>query len=228
MYQQIRGGLRRARRRHASPRVRPRSARRAGGRGDHHASRASTFEAPAEGPRAATFSELFADVFQHAGAGSDGAVARRRTSRPTCRFRFVTPLAVRGCRCRSRGRNVAATCLGRGRVTRARRELPGVRRHGFTAMGARSSRLHQGVRRVCGPGTDRQRDVPDVRGCRHGVPHGGASRSRFRLASTRVPRIAVPGHGHAGARGGPAGDLYVTIDVGAASVSAAAGAGSCT
>jgi molecular chaperone DnaJ len=26
-------------------------------------------------------------------------------------------------------------------------------------------------------------------------------------------RIAVPGRGHAGARGGPAGDLYVTIDV---------------
>jgi molecular chaperone DnaJ len=26
-------------------------------------------------------------------------------------------------------------------------------------------------------------------------------------------RVAVPGRGHAGARGGPAGDLYVTIDV---------------
>jgi molecular chaperone DnaJ len=30
----------------------------------------------------------------------------------------------------------------------------------------------------------------------------------------RGARVAVPGRGHAGARGGPSGDLYVTVDVG--------------
>jgi molecular chaperone DnaJ len=50
---------------------------------------------------------------------------------------------------------------------------------------------------------------------------GAGTQARAEVITLVVPpgiedgaRLAVPGRGHAGARGGPAGDLYVTVEVG--------------
>ena len=170
------------------------------------------FSAPAEGASAATFSELFADVFQDAAReattpsrGADieldaAAVVRGRGARR------------RSCRCRSRGRSGARRARGDGRVRACRRRSarPALGRR--AAMGARA----HGVHRVCEPcdGSGRItsqtcRYVRRRRACRRAARSSprGAAGARVRRAGRRA------GRGHAGARGGPAGDLYVTVEV---------------
>lgn len=169
------------------------------------------FSAPAEGPEAATFAELFADVFQEA--------AREATS-PTRGVELETTLrlsfeeAVRGgdfpLSIIRQDRCVA--CAGDGRVPLPPRPCPRCEGQG-SGRWARGHLVFTKVCEMCG-GSGRL----SHQACRTCAGTGVSPRSE--VATVRVPpgletgaRIAVPGRGHAGARGGPAGDLYVTVDV---------------
>jgi molecular chaperone DnaJ len=169
------------------------------------------FTSPAEGPRAATFAELFSDVFQQAAAeatapsrGGDLEQDLDISFRDAVRGAEV-PLSV------SR-RERCGACRGHGRVARPPATCPrcggaGSRRWArghlvFTKAceqcGA-TGRIEADVCRTCGgAGTAARTDV-----IRLAIPAGVEDGTR----------IAVPGRGHAGARGGHPGDLYVTIRV---------------
>jgi molecular chaperone DnaJ len=169
------------------------------------------FSAPAEGPLAATFAELFADVFQDAAreaiTPSQGApvdVTLRLSFENAVRGGQFPLSIVRHERC--------VTCGGAGRVPR-----PVVSCPACTGMGSRRwARGHMVFTKPC--------DVCDgsgritSQGCRACGGVGVAPRSE--VVTIFVPpgidhgaRIAVPGRGQAGARGGPAGDLYVHVDI---------------
>jgi len=170
------------------------------------------FSAPADGPTAATFSELFADVFQDA--------ARRATSADrgleiegSLALTFAEalrggtfPLSVaRQDRCE--------VCGGEGWTSRS--PLPCSQCGG---QGTRQwARGHMVFTKKCERCEGRGALASQTcRAC------GGAGlRARTEVIMIDVPagveagaRLAVPGRGHA-VRGGAPGDLYVTIDVAA-------------
>jgi molecular chaperone DnaJ len=171
------------------------------------------FSAPAEGPLAATFGELFADVFQEAAReatapsrGGDLEIELVVAFRDAvCGGAF--PISIlRQDRCTS--------CGGDGRVPRQPAACPacggdGQRRwarghmvfsRGCDVCGGAGRLMTQACRACAGAGLHARSEVVTVL-----VPSGSRSEDR----------IAVPGRGHAGARGGPAGDLYVTLNVSA-------------
>lgn len=169
------------------------------------------FSAPAEGALAATFSELFADVFQEA--------ARERAA-PTQGASIEVPLqlsfkdAVKGGAFPiSVGRHDRCpACAGDGRLMRAPVECPSCGGQGVMRW-ARGHMVFQKTCEIC-EGTGRAAVQP----CR--TCAGGGTQARADVVTLVVPpgiehgaRVAVPGRGHAGARGGPAGDLYVTVEV---------------
>ena len=169
------------------------------------------FSRPAEGALAATFSELFADVFHEA--------ARERAT-PTQGANIEVPLqlsfkdAVKGGafpmsvprqdRC--------PACGGDGRLMRAPAQCPSCGGQGVMRW-ARGHMVFQKTCDICeGSG---QSAVQPCRTC-----GGAGTQARADVVTLVVPpgiehgaRLAVPGRGHAGARGGPAGDLYVTVEV---------------
>jgi molecular chaperone DnaJ len=169
------------------------------------------FTTPAEGPRAATFAELFSDVFQQAAAaatapsrGGDIEQELELSFRDAARGADVPLSVTRRERC--------SVCRGHGRVSRPPATCP-------RCGGAGSRRWARGHLvftkdcEQCG-GTGRI-DAEACRAC-----GGGGTSARTEVISLVIPagvddgtRIAVPGRGHAGARGGPAGDLYVTVRV---------------
>ena len=170
------------------------------------------FEAPAEGPRAATFSELFADVFQQAAQeattpsrGTDVEADLQISFRDAVRGADVPLSVTRQERC--------GGCAGRGRVVRPAVSCPACGGSGSR----RWARGHLVFTKACEVCAGHGRiDTETCRTCA-----GVGTSSRTEVLTLSIPagiaagaRIAVPGHGHAGARGGPAGDLYVTIDVG--------------
>lgn len=169
------------------------------------------FSSLAEGAAAATFSELFSDVFQD---------AARRVSSPeqgtsvdiTLQLSFDDairggqfPLSVaRSERC--------SGCAGTGQVPRPPMACPHCAGEG-TRKWARGHMVFTKSCETCG-------GVGQIvsQACRMCGSSGVHARSE--VVTLGLPpgietgaRIAVPGRGHAGARGGPAGDLYVTIDV---------------
>ncbi len=170
------------------------------------------FSSQAEGPLAATFSELFADVFQqaareatHPTRGLDVAVTVHLPFEDAVRGSQV-PLSVsRQERC--------GTCQGRGFFSRAVSACVVCGGEGARRW-ARGHMVFSKTCEACGGDGHSVRDV--CRGC-----HGAGVTPRTEVVTLSVPpgletgsRVAVPGRGHAGAQGGPAGDLYVTIEVG--------------
>ncbi len=169
------------------------------------------FSRAAEGPVAATFSELFADVFQDAAReattptrGADLEQAAHISFREAALGADVRLSITRRDRC--------LLCGGHGRVSRPAATCPECR-----GAGARRwSRGHMVFTRACATCGGRGQVTSEP--CR---PCGGAGVSaRTEVLALRLPpgiesgaRVAVPGRGHAGARGGPAGDLYVTVEV---------------
>ena len=169
------------------------------------------FSAAAEGPRAATFSELFSDVFRQA-AEEAAAPTRGADIEIGADVSFVdamqgadVPLSLtRQERCQA--------CHGRGRVARAPMTCPAC--HG--AATRRWARGHLVFTKVCEVCEGQGRlDHESCRTCA-----GVGTVARTEVVTVRVPagietgaRVAVPGRGHAGARGGPAGDLYVHVAV---------------
>jgi molecular chaperone DnaJ len=169
------------------------------------------FDAPVEGPRAATFSELFSDVFQQAAQeattpsrGADLEADLQLSFRDAVRGADVPLSVTRQARC--------GACAGRGRGVR-----PAVSCRACAGSGTRRwARGHLVFTKACDVCAGQGR--VDTERCRACAGVGTASRTE--VITLSIPagiaagaRIAVPGHGHAGARGGPAGDLYVTIDV---------------
>ena len=170
------------------------------------------FTAPAEGPRAATFSELFADVFRHAAEeaiapsrGADIDLDVTLSFRDAARGADVPISVTRQDRC--------GACAGRGHVARPATNCPACGGAG-TRRWARGHLVFAKACDVCaGQG---RLDRETCRSC-----GGVGTAPRTEVITIAVPagvetgtRMAVPGHGHAGARGGPAGDLYVTVAVG--------------
>lgn len=169
------------------------------------------FGSPAEGPLAGTFSELFSDVFQAAarqatapshGTGLD--VALRLSFEDAVRGGRFPLSVVRHERC--------PACAGQGRVPRPPQRCPSC---GGTGS-RRWARGHLVFTKPCDAcdGCGRITSQP----CRTCGGLGVYPRSE--VVTVGVPpgvesgaRIAVPGRGHAGARGGAPGDLYVTIEV---------------
>jgi molecular chaperone DnaJ len=169
------------------------------------------FTAPADAAQAATFTELFADVFQQA-AREATTPTRGLDIDATLELSFRDailggsfPLSiVRQQRC--------VVCAGDGRVSRQ----PVVCSECGGAGSRRWMRGHMVFTRTCDAceGTGHL-TVQPCRGC-----GGVGTQPRSEVVTITVPsgiepgsRLAVPGRGHAGARGGPAGDFYVTIDV---------------
>ena len=169
------------------------------------------FSAPASGAEAATFAELFADVFQQAAReattpsrGSDIELPMRLGFKDAV-LGGTFPISVtRQERC--------SACAGDGRIPRVpvvcavcdgtgtRRWMRGHMVFTGTCDSCQGSgRVSTQACRTCGgTGLQPRSEVVTVN-----VPAGVESGDR----------IAVPGRGHAGACGGVAGDLYVTVDV---------------
>ncbi len=169
------------------------------------------FSAMAQGAEAATFSELFADVFQDAARravaadqGTSLELTMQISFEEAMRGGAVPVSVVRRDRCPAcGGAGVVAlesleceACGGRGAVrwvrghmvfTKACEPCGGSGRLTWAACGACAS-----------SGVQTRSEVVTVH-----VPAGIESQAR----------LVVPGRGHAGERGAPAGDLYVTIDV---------------
>ena len=169
------------------------------------------FSAPAEGPQAATFSELFADVFQD--AAREAATPTQGAPLET-RLQLSFASAVRGGQFPLsvlRAERCSA-CSGAGRVPRPVTACPVCRGTGER----RWARGHMVFTKPCEACEGSGRLTSQS--CRSCGGTGVAPRSE--VVTVSVPpgvehgaRIAVPGRGQAGARGGPAGDLYVTVDV---------------
>jgi molecular chaperone DnaJ len=167
----------------------------------------------ASGPSASTFGDLFADVIHDTvgravEAGLDGADLHASVS-------LSFDDAVRGTDT-SIGlvrRDTCGQCAGAGVVPIAETTCPACRGAGTI----RSRRGHMVFAKTCEPctGTGRQRHA----GCPACAGAGVVACSR--TVPLRIPagvadgdRLRVAGLGHAGARGGRPGDLYVTVHVG--------------
>lgn len=169
------------------------------------------FSSVAQGHDAATFSEMFSDVFQDA--------ARRATSPEqgsalelTMALSFDDAMrggqfpisVVRQERCPG--------CAGTGRVAIVPVPCPVCRGVGAT----RWARGHMVFTKPCEPCASTGRLTSQS--CR--MCAGAGLQARSEVVTLVIPpgiedgaRLAVPGRGHAGARGGPMGDLYVSVEV---------------
>jgi molecular chaperone DnaJ len=169
------------------------------------------FTAAVEGAGAATFSELFADVFQHAAReattpsrGGDIEMGIRVPFMAAMRGAEIPVSVTRQERC--------VSCGGSGRLARAPRPCAVCGGEG-TRRWARGHMLFTKACEACDG-----RGVISADACRTCMTSGLVSHTQ--VVTIALPagvesgtRVAVPGHGHAGARGGRAGDLYVAVDV---------------
>jgi molecular chaperone DnaJ len=169
------------------------------------------FSALADGPVAATFTELFAGVFQAAARdaalpadGADIEAAVDVSFGEAASGATVAVSVARSARC--------APCAGTGRVSRA----PIVCGACGGVGSRRSVRGHMVFTTSCDECGGSGRLVSDA--CR--VCAGAGVVPTAAVVSLTLPagvepdtRLAVPGAGHAGTRGGQAGDLYVTVAV---------------
>lgn len=169
------------------------------------------FSALAQGHEAATFSEMFSDVFQDAARrvtapelGSPLELAMPLSFEDAMRGGHFPVSVVRQERCPG--------CAGAGRVAVAPVVCPACRGAGNT----RWARGHMVFTKPCEPcGSTGRLTAQVCRGCA-----GSGLQGRSEVVTLVIPpgidngaRMAVPGRGHAGARGGPLGDLYVTVEV---------------
>jgi molecular chaperone DnaJ len=169
------------------------------------------FSAAAQGAQAATFSELFADVFQDAARraidqerGTSIELTMQVTFEEAMRGGTVPVSVVRQDRC--------PACNGAGAVALT----PSVCHHCDGQGATRWARGHMTFTKPCEPcGGTGQLTRMSCRTC-----GGNGVQARSEVVTVTVPsgvdsqtRLVVPGRGHAGPHGGPAGDLYVTIDV---------------
>ncbi len=169
------------------------------------------FSRVAEGPVAATFAELFADVFRDA-AREATTPSRGLDLEHTARVSFLDAARGVDIRLSVTRQERCPPCAGQGRVMRAAAVCPACR-----GAGARRwARGHMVFTQPCETCAGQGQVTSDP--CRACAGTGVAPRTE--VVTIALPpgietgtRVAVPGRGHAGARGGPAGDLYVTVEV---------------
>lgn len=169
------------------------------------------FTAPAEGPLAATFSELFADVFQQAAreatngsSALDLGIDVGVSFSDAIRGADVPVSVTRQVWCQA--------CAGQGRHLRAAVACPECQGQGQR----RWARGHMVFTKPCEACNGHGRlETQPCRGCR-----GAGVVPRTEVVTVRVPpgvedgaRISIPGRGHAGLPGESAGDLYVRVAV---------------
>lgn len=169
------------------------------------------FSFTAEGPMAATFTELFSDVFQDVAReattptrGSDIELSLELPFREAILGGRFPVSVTRQERC--------TACDGDGRVPRPAAVCPECNGQGSR----RWARGHMVFTRVCEHcGGSGRLTAQACRSCA-----GAGIQARGEVVTIDTPpgvqdgaRVAVPGRGNAGARGGPAGDLYLTIRV---------------
>jgi molecular chaperone DnaJ len=169
------------------------------------------FSAEPGDAEAATFSELFADVFQGAARraaaperGADVEQVLTVSFEDAMRGGAVPMSLLRQDRC--------ATCRGAGSVPSPHAPCPSCEGQGTL----RAARGHMVFAKPCERCDGTGRVVRQA--CR--VCQGAGVHPRSEVVTVAVPpgvedgsRLVVPGRGHAGAHGGPAGDLYATVSV---------------
>lgn len=169
------------------------------------------FSAMAQGAEAATFSEMFADVFQDAARraiapdrGASLELTMQVSFEEAVRGGAVPVSVVRQERC--------AACAGAGVIAVAPMACPACGGQG-AARWARGHMVFTKACERCG-GSGHMASAA----CRACGSTGVQARSE--VVTVHIPpgiethaRLVVPGRGHAGSRGGAAGDLYVTIEV---------------
>jgi molecular chaperone DnaJ len=169
------------------------------------------FNAPAEGPLAATFSELFADVFQHA-AREATTPTRGADVFANVDIPFVDAMRGASVPLSITRQERCPACSGAGRLPGAPRLCPDCQGEGRR----RWARGHMVFTKACDRCGGHGQVAADL--CRQcqGVGVG----PRTEVVTLHLPagmtdgaRVTVPGRGDAGALGGPAGDLYVTVAV---------------
>jgi molecular chaperone DnaJ len=169
------------------------------------------FSATAQGADAATFSEMFADVFHDAARraiapdrGASLELTMQVSFEEAMRGAEVPVSVVRQERCPG--------CSGAGLVDVSPMACPACGGQGA----ARWARGHMVFTKACDRcgGSGQMTSVS----CR--VCGSSGVQARSEVVTVHLPpgletdaRLVVPGRGHAGSRGGPAGDLYVTIEV---------------
>jgi molecular chaperone DnaJ len=171
------------------------------------------FSAPAEGASAATFSELFADVFQDAARRAIAPDADGALQVPL-RLSFVEAMRGGAFPLSLLRRDRCPGCGGAGQTPRASVVCPQCAGEG-TRRWARGHMLFAKACEACEGSGQLTRQV-----CRVCAGAGVAPRSE--VVTVAVPpgiddgaRIAVPGRGHADGGGRATGDLYVTVEVAA-------------
>lgn len=169
------------------------------------------FSSPAEGAAAATFSELFADVFQDAARraitpelGASVEATLDLSFEDAIRGGEFALSITRSERC--------GHCAGTGHVARTPVSC--------TECGGVGSRRWARGHMVFAKPCETCNGIGQLISTRCRACGGAGVHARSELVTLGLPpgvedgaRIAVPGRGHAGARGGPAGDLYVTVRV---------------
>jgi molecular chaperone DnaJ len=169
------------------------------------------FSAPVEGPGAATFAELFADVFQDAARRATAPVSAGELH-VSLQLSFVEALGGGAFPLSLLRRDRCPGCAGVGYTPRPAVACPQCAGDG-TRRWARGHMLFAKVCEACEGSGQLTRQV-----CRLCAGAGVAPRSE--VVTVVVPpgiedaaRVVVPGRGHVDGIGAPAGDLYVTIDV---------------
>jgi molecular chaperone DnaJ len=169
------------------------------------------FSTPAEGPLAATFSELFADVFQRAARDATASAGGPDLEIPL-RVSFLDALRGTDASVSVTRQVWCPTCAGDGQITR-----PALVCQTCAGDGQRRwARGHMVFSRTCEAcvGTG----VVGAEPCR--TCRGAGVATRTEVLTVHVPagtesgaRLAVPGRGHAAPQGRAQGDLYVTVEV---------------
>jgi molecular chaperone DnaJ len=171
------------------------------------------FSAAAEGPHAATFGELFADVFQPSARGGEGPQAGADVHAGVA-LTFDESMHGAERQVTITRHETCQVCDGAMMIRTPEGRC--LRCHGAGSL--RWARGHMVFTRACDAcgGTGRQRAQPCPACAGQGV------RTRTETLTVRVPagvsdgaRIKVAGKGHAGRHGGSAGDLLVRVEVAA-------------
>jgi molecular chaperone DnaJ len=170
------------------------------------------FSVRAFGAQASTFGELFAEVLNPVPAQSSGRAETGADLHATLAVPFAAQLTGDARQIIVTRQVPCGSCRGAGRIDMTEGRCTRCEGLGQTRW-ARGHMVFSKSCATCG-GTGRQRS--DV--CAACVGQGRAVRTE--AISVRVPagvrdgtRLRLPEQGHAGVRGGKAGDLYVTIQV---------------
>ena len=170
------------------------------------------FSVVSDSRSAATFSELFADVFQRS-AGLDQTRPQPGADiHATVSLSFEESIRGTERQMTVMRQEACGTCQGRGAVRTAEGQC--VQCHGSGSI--RWTRAHMVFSRACTAcgGTGRRRELACTSCAGQGVT------PRTELVTVRIPsgmpagaRVRVPGKGHAGRFGGNTGELVVTLNV---------------